>query len=40
MFAGTDDVTAYGTLVAWNAVSALATQGGYTTRDEYIRKAF
>lgn len=40
MFAGVDDVTAYGTLVAWNAVSALATQGGFTTKDEYIRNAF
>lgn len=40
MFAGEDDLVAYGTLVAWQAVGALATQGGYTTRDEYIRNAY
>lgn len=40
MFAGEDDLTAYGTLVAWNAVSALASQGGFTTKDDYIRNAF
>ena len=37
---GTSNVTAYGSLVAWNALSALATQGGFTTKDEYIRNAY
>lgn len=36
----TEDVTAYGTRVAWNNISALATQGGYTTKDDYIRNAY
>ena len=35
-----DDVMALGTLVAWNAISALATQGGFTTKDEYIKNAY
>lgn len=35
-----EDVIALGTRVAWNAISALATQGGFSTRDEYIRNAF
>lgn len=35
-----EDVVALGTRVAWNAISALATQGGFTTKDEYIRNAF
>lgn len=39
MIAGTAPV-AYGTLPAWNAISGLATQGGFTTKDEYIRNAF
>jgi hypothetical protein len=39
MFAGVP-VTAYGTLVAWEAINALATSGGFTTKDEYIRNAF
>lgn len=33
-------VTSYGTLTAWNAISALATQGGFTTKDDYIRNGF
>lgn len=37
---GADDVTAYGTRVAWNSISALATQGGFSTKDEYIRNAY
>jgi len=37
---GIENVTAYGSLVAWNALSALATQGGFTTKDEYIRNAY
>ena len=40
MLNGGAGVTAYGTLVAWQTISALATQGGFTTRDEYIRNAF
>ena len=35
-----EDVVALGTRVAWNAISALATQGGFSTKDEYIRNAF
>lgn len=35
-----EDVTAYGSLMAWNSLSALATQGGFTTKDEYIRNAY
>lgn len=35
-----DGVTAYGTRVAFNAISALATTGGYTTRDKYIENGF
>lgn len=35
-----EDVMALGTRVAWNAISALATQGGFTTKDEYIRNAY
>lgn len=35
-----EEVTALGTRVAWNAISALATQGGFTTKDEYIRNAY
>lgn len=35
-----EDVTALGTRVAWNAISALATQGGFTTKDDYIRNAY
>jgi len=37
---GIESVTAYGSLVAWNALSALATQGGFVTKDEYIRNAY
>lgn len=37
---GIENVTAYGSLVAWNALSALATQGGFTTKDDYIRNAY
>lgn len=33
-------VTAYGTRVAFNAISALATNGGYTTKDDYIKNGF
>lgn len=40
MLNGGASVTAYGTLVAWQTISALATQGGFTTKDEYIRNAF
>lgn len=35
-----DNVLALGTRVAWNAISALATQGGFTTRDEYVRNGY
>lgn len=35
-----DDVIALGTRVAWNAINALATQGGFTTKDEYIRTGY
>lgn len=35
-----EGVIALGTLVAWNNISALATQGGYSTKDEYIRNAY
>ena len=35
-----DGVTAYGTRVAFNAISALATTGGYTTKDDYIKNGF
>lgn len=34
------EVTALGTRSAWNAISALATQGGFTTKDDYIRNAY
>lgn len=37
---GIENVTAYGSLVAWNTLSALATEGGFTTRDEYIKNAY
>lgn len=40
MLNGGANVTAYGTLVAWQTISALATQGGFTTKDDYIRNAF
>jgi len=40
MYAGNDAITAYGTLPAWQAIAALATSGGFTTKDEYIRNAF
>lgn len=42
MLAGvsSEDVTAYGTRVAWNNIAALATQGGFSTKDEYIRNAY
>lgn len=40
MLNGGANVTAYGTITAWNTISALATQGGFTTRDEYIRNAY
>ncbi|MCK9577013.1 MAG: hypothetical protein M0R51_14010 [Clostridia bacterium] len=40
MYAGNDAITAYGTLPAWQAIDALATSGGFTTKDEYIRNAF
>ena len=33
-------VTAYGTRTAWNAIGALATAGGFTTRDQYIENGF
>ncbi|MEI6296318.1 MAG: hypothetical protein WCO84_01555 [bacterium] len=33
-------VTAYGTLPAWQAINAVATSGGFTTIDEYIRNNF
>lgn len=35
-----DGVTAYGTRVAFNTISALATTGGYTTKDRYIENGF
>ena len=35
-----DGVIALGTRAAWNAISALATQGGFSTKDEYIRTAY
>ena len=35
-----DNVMALGTLVALNAISALATTGGYAVRDEYVRTAY
>lgn len=35
-----EDVMALGTRVAWNSIAALATQGGFTTKDEYIRNAY
>lgn len=35
-----EEVTALGTRVAWNAINALATQGGFTTKDDYIRNAY
>lgn len=35
-----EEVTALGTRVAWNAINALATNGGFTTKDEYIRNGF
>lgn len=35
-----DSVIALGTRAAWNAISALATQGGFSTKDEYIRTAY
>lgn len=35
-----DEVTALGTRVAWNAINALATNGGFSTRDEYIRNGY
>lgn len=35
-----DDVLALGTRVAWQAIAALATQGGFSTKDEYIRNAY
>lgn len=34
------NVTALGTRVAWNAINAFATQGGFTTKDDYIKNAF
>jgi hypothetical protein len=40
MYAGGDGITAYGTLPAWEAINALATSGGFTTKDEYIKNAF
>lgn len=40
MLNGGAGVTAYGTLVAWQTISALATQGGFTTKDDYIKNAF
>lgn len=40
MVSGNNSVLALGTIVAWNAISALATQGGFTTKDEYIRTAY
>lgn len=33
-------VTAYGTRVAFNTISALATQGGFTTKDRYIENGY
>lgn len=33
-------VTAFGTRVAFNAISALATSGGFTTKDDYIKNGF
>lgn len=33
-------VTAFGTRVAFNAISALATTGGYTTRDKFVENGF
>ena len=35
-----ESVIALGTRVAWNSISALATQGGFSTKDEYIRNAY
>lgn len=40
MLNGGAAVTAYGTITAWQTISALATQGGFTTKDEYIRNAY
>lgn len=40
MLNGGAGVIALGTLVAWQAIGALATQGGFTTKDEYIRNAY
>jgi hypothetical protein len=38
--ASAESVTAYGTRVAWQAIGALATSGGFTTKDDYIRNAY
>ena len=35
-----ESVVALGTRVAWQNISALATQGGFSTKDEYIRNAY
>lgn len=35
-----DGVTAFGTRVAFNSISALATTGGYTTRDQFIENGY
>ena len=35
-----DGVTAFGTRVAFNDISALATTGGYTTRDKFIENGY
>lgn len=35
-----DSVTAYGTRVAFNTISALATQGGFSTKDRYIENGY
>lgn len=37
---GIDNVTAFGTRSAWQAITALATQGGFVVKDEYIRTGF
>ncbi|MEG0835771.1 MAG: hypothetical protein RR413_10045 [Christensenellaceae bacterium] len=37
---GGSGVTSYGSITAFNAISALATQGGFTTRDRYIENGY
>jgi len=40
MYSGGAGIVAYGTLPAWESISALATQGGFVTKDEYIKNAW